>query len=305
MADTCVLLNFLQIDRMDLIGAHPDAFMATDHVAAEITDLAQLERYEEARRAGFVAEEHVTHPAELEIFLRLEGSGRLGAGERSAIAVALNRGYRLATDDNKAIKRAAREAAVASRELRFVRTEDIVTELIQHGALTIAAADEMLTDWAANHRRVAQRVSEGGHDIPEPVARRRFERSWDNFVSLYRPIADEWQVYDTSSRSPILVAASERNDILPLLPSGWRIRELPTAVDADRRDLSDDPTRRSAMTEDKKQAPDRFPEGEPSIQNVMIALRQARDDALARAAAVRRGEAEAARAENATSTAEN
>lgn len=160
---------------------------------------------------------------------------------------------------------------------------------------------------SADHvvRRVAQRVSEGGHDIPEPVARRRFERSWDNFVSLYRPIADEWQVYDTSSRSPILVAASERNDILPLLPSGWRIRELPTAVDADRRDLSDDPTRRSAMTEDKKQAPDRFPEGEPSIQNVMIALRQARDDALARAAAVRRGEAEAARAENATSTAEN
>ncbi|MYA34980.1 MAG: AAA family ATPase [Gemmatimonadales bacterium] len=160
---------------------------------------------------------------------------------------------------------------------------------------------------SADHvvRRVAQRVSEGGHDIPEPVARRRFERSWHNFVELYRPIADEWQVYDTSNRSPILVAASERNDILPLLPSGWRIRESPTAADADGRDLPVDFARRSAMTEDRRQAPDRFPEGEPSIENVMIALKQARDDALARAAAVRRRESEAARAENASSTAEN
>lgn len=152
VADTCVLLNFLRIDRMDLIGAHPDAFMATDHVAVEITDPPQRERYEDARRAGLIAEENVTDPAEVETFLRLEGSGRLGAGERSAIAVARNRGYRLATDDSKAIQWAAREAVVATRELRFVRTEGIVTELIEHGALTIATADEMLADWAANHR---------------------------------------------------------------------------------------------------------------------------------------------------------
>ena len=59
------------------------------------------------------------------------------------------------------------------------------------------------------------------------------------------------------------------------------------------------------MTEDKRQAPDRFPEGEPSVKNVMIALKQARDDALARAAAVRRREAEAARAETASSAAED
>lgn len=59
------------------------------------------------------------------------------------------------------------------------------------------------------------------------------------------------------------------------------------------------------MTEDKRRAPDRFPEGEPSIKNVMIALKQARDDALARAAAVRRREAEAARAKSVPSTAEN
>ena len=33
--------------------------------------------------------------------------------------------------------------------------------------------------------RVAQRVAEGGHDIPESVVRRRFVRSWANFLDLY------------------------------------------------------------------------------------------------------------------------
>ena len=51
------------------------------------------------------------------------------------------------------------------------------------------------------------------------------------------------------------------------------------------------------MTKDATQAPDRFPEGEPSIKNVTIALMQARDDALARAEAVRRREAETAQTE--------
>lgn len=38
IADTSVLINFLRIDRMDLIGAHPSAFVATEHVAVEISD---------------------------------------------------------------------------------------------------------------------------------------------------------------------------------------------------------------------------------------------------------------------------
>ncbi len=149
-------------------------------------------------------------------------------------------------------------------------------------------------------RRVAQRVSEGGHDIPEPVARRRFERSWRNFVELYRPIADEWQVYDTSGRFPTLVAASERVDILPLLSDGWRMREAAGAPNAGAREAlaqRDDSTGRDPVTKDATQAPDRFPEGEPSIKNVTIALMRARDVAVARAEAVRRREAEAEQAE--------
>ena len=44
--------------------------------------------------------------------------------------------------------------------------------------------------------RVSQRVAAGGHDVPEPVVRRRYTRGLRNFFSLYRPIADEWYLYD-------------------------------------------------------------------------------------------------------------
>jgi predicted nucleic acid-binding protein len=37
VADTPVLINFLRIDRMDLIDHHPERFLATHHVEAEIT----------------------------------------------------------------------------------------------------------------------------------------------------------------------------------------------------------------------------------------------------------------------------
>ena len=163
---------------------------------------------------------------------------------------------------------------------------------------------------SADHvvQRVAQRVSEGGHDIPEPVARRRFERSWRHFVDLYRPVADEWQVYDTLSRRPILVARSEGAGILPMPPSEWRVRETPAATEVGARPVSgrrDGSTRRSAMTKEATRTADRFPEGEPSVKNVMIALRRAQEVALARAEAVRQRQKEAAQAENASSTAEN
>ncbi len=38
--------------------------------------------------------------------------------------------------------------------------------------------------------RVAQRVRQGGHDIPEPVIRRRYALGLQNLLGLYRPMLD-------------------------------------------------------------------------------------------------------------------
>jgi predicted nucleic acid-binding protein len=154
VADTSVLVNFLRIDRMDLIGAHPDSFIATDHVAAEIADTYpdQQASYSAALEAGHLAEHRIDDPAELELFLRMAERGRLGAGERSAIAVAINRKCALAIDDTRAIQRAIEEAGIIGSTLSIVRTQDIVLQLIKQGVLSVEAADSIHADWTIKHR---------------------------------------------------------------------------------------------------------------------------------------------------------
>ena len=53
--------------------------------------------------------------------------------------------------------------------------------------------------------RVQQRVESGGHNVPESVIRRRFASGLRNLDSLYKPIVDEWAVYDNSGSIPELV----------------------------------------------------------------------------------------------------
>lgn len=61
-------------------------------------------------------------------------------------------------------------------------------------------------------RRVAARVQAGGHEVPENVIRRRYERGRRNFVELYSPLADTWEVYDNSGLTPRVVASGGRDE---------------------------------------------------------------------------------------------
>jgi predicted ABC-type ATPase len=54
--------------------------------------------------------------------------------------------------------------------------------------------------------RVKERVSRGGHDVPEPVVRRRFDRSMLNFLLYYRPLATVWTLFDNSGEVPKVIA---------------------------------------------------------------------------------------------------
>jgi len=53
--------------------------------------------------------------------------------------------------------------------------------------------------------RVAERVRQGGHDIPVPVIRRRFETGWRNFEDVYKPLVDEWVLFDNAGDTPVLL----------------------------------------------------------------------------------------------------
>jgi predicted ABC-type ATPase len=57
--------------------------------------------------------------------------------------------------------------------------------------------------------RVRLRVSQGGHNVPEDVIRRRYDRSWDNFQNIYKQLADSWTLFDTSGNLPVAIGTSE------------------------------------------------------------------------------------------------
>jgi predicted ABC-type ATPase len=53
--------------------------------------------------------------------------------------------------------------------------------------------------------RVRQRVREEGHNVPSPIIHRRFTAGLRNFENLYKPVVDEWALYDNSESEPVLI----------------------------------------------------------------------------------------------------
>ena len=58
-------------------------------------------------------------------------------------------------------------------------------------------------------RRVANRVRQGGHHVPEIDIRRRHVAGQRNLFQLYRPLVNAWWLYDASSLPPSLIANEE------------------------------------------------------------------------------------------------
>ena len=53
--------------------------------------------------------------------------------------------------------------------------------------------------------RVAERVAQGGHNIPEAVIRRRFKAGLENFHDRYSKVVDSWALYDNYGIEPKLI----------------------------------------------------------------------------------------------------
>jgi predicted ABC-type ATPase len=55
--------------------------------------------------------------------------------------------------------------------------------------------------------RVATRVRQGGHDVPEETIRRRFRTGIRNFFTIYSSLVNSWHLYDGSLLPPRLIAS--------------------------------------------------------------------------------------------------
>jgi len=58
--------------------------------------------------------------------------------------------------------------------------------------------------------RVARRVLQGGHNIPEDVIRRRFKAGLENFHERYSKVVNSWALFDSYHRPPKLIDWSNK-----------------------------------------------------------------------------------------------
>lgn len=57
--------------------------------------------------------------------------------------------------------------------------------------------------------RIAARVAQGGHYVPDDIVRRRFNSGLHNFETIYRFEVNSWRWYDNSGDTPIVIDEGE------------------------------------------------------------------------------------------------
>jgi predicted ABC-type ATPase len=62
--------------------------------------------------------------------------------------------------------------------------------------------------------RVAERVANGGHGIPEKTIKRRYVAGIRNLFKLYLPIVDYWEIWDNSIIPRCQVAFGSESDVI-------------------------------------------------------------------------------------------
>ena len=83
--------------------------------------------------------------------------------------------------------------------------------------------------------RIKQRVKEGGHDVPIADIKRRFKRSWQNFIHLYKPLIQSWFLFDNSGLEPIEVAKCDQGKLSVLNKAGEAMRSAVRKVLAEKK----------------------------------------------------------------------
>lgn len=150
VADTNILINFMNIGRLDLLVQHSHKFVITEHVREEITDCFAEQQLllQSALQNGDIMEVQLTTLEELELFAKLTSVKRLGHGECSSIACAIHNGYIIAIDDKRAISEAQR----VSSDLTIMKTQDLIVSMINENLLNITTADGIKKSWQEEHK---------------------------------------------------------------------------------------------------------------------------------------------------------
>ncbi len=85
--------------------------------------------------------------------------------------------------------------------------------------------------------RVAARVRQGGHDVPEPDVRRRYSRGLVNLWDQHMREVDTWMLIDNSTPTPQPIAWRAYEKTTVAMPETWRAIEAAVEAARERRSL--------------------------------------------------------------------
>jgi predicted ABC-type ATPase len=69
---------------------------------------------------------------------------------------------------------------------------------------------------------VQRRVESGGHNIPENIIRRRYEKGRKNLINFYLPLSNSWIIYDNSNYQPQIVAICNNKQSIIYQDNIWK-----------------------------------------------------------------------------------
>lgn len=145
--DTSLLLNFLRIDRMDILGALPGfRFCVLNHVTAEVTQEPHGTRLQAALAQGYVAEFELTDLDAISDYDNLREI--LGDGEAATIAAAGYEQWIIGMDEKA---RARREAIARVGEQNLLNTPGVLVHAVRIGSLTLEEAEQIRLDLAGQN----------------------------------------------------------------------------------------------------------------------------------------------------------
>lgn len=144
VADTCFLINFLALNRMDILhGLRGYAFRIPNHVVREVEHEDQKERLHDALAAGTLGEIEITDHAEIALYAELRRF--LGDGESACLAVAATRRWVVATDEKGRLRREIHERL---GKQYILNTAGALVEALRTGILIVPEAEEIRRELA-------------------------------------------------------------------------------------------------------------------------------------------------------------
>lgn len=156
--DANILINFMHLDRLDVLGTLPGCrFIAPQEVTNEITDEVQVLILQNAFEAAHIEQTALSSIDELEMYADFNRT--LGKGESACLALALHRGWLIASDEKGAFSRTVIEHIGKGK---LVTTPELIVHAIHSGLTTVEEADR----WK------------------ELLAERRFAMKLDSFSDL-------------------------------------------------------------------------------------------------------------------------